>query len=67
MKKQKLAKKINRSFKSNPPNIYLFKLNNGNDRIMFEQNQWHLSVVFIANFLQISPIVLMFQLLTLSK
>ena len=29
--------------KIDPINIYLFKVNNGNSRTMFGQNQWHRS------------------------
>ena len=62
-----------------PAGIYLFKVNSGNDRTMFEiysklttiktreRCYWRGSCVFIVNFEQISHIVLLFPLLTLSN
>ena len=61
-----------------PAVIYLFKVNNGNTRTMCEsysklttktseRRQWRRSGILIANFEQISHIVLVFSLLTLTK
>ena len=61
-----------------PGGIYLFKVNKGNTRTIYEINsklttnaperrQWHCSYVFIVNFEQILHIILMFPLLTLYK
>ena len=52
--------------------IYLFNVNNRNSRTMCEiclklTIKWRRSGVFIANFEQISRIVLVFLLLTLNK
>ena len=61
---------------ADPVNVYLFKVNNGNTRIMYglcskltintpEQRQWRHSSVFIVNFKQISHNVLVFPSFTL--
>ena len=59
-------------------NIYLFKFNNGNTRIIceifskltvktLELRQWRRSGIFVVNFEMISHIVLVFPLLTLNN
>ena len=61
-----------------PTGNYMFKVNNRNTRTRCgmcsnltiktpERRQWHRSVVFIVNFEHISHLVLVFQLLTLSR
>ena len=65
-------------FRIFPAGIYFFKVNNGNTKTMCEicskltmntpeLRQWRRSGVVIVNFEQISNIVLVFPLLTLSK
>ena len=62
---------------NNPAGNYLFKGSNRNTTTMYEicskltiktteRGQWRRSVVFIVNFEQISPIFLVFLLLTLN-
>ena len=62
----------------NSVGTYLFKVNNGNTRAMFEVcskfksktpkwHHWRRSGAFIVNFEQISHIILVFPLLTLKK
>ena len=64
--------------RSNPANIYLFKVNNRNTRKRCdicskltiktpEQRHWRRSDVFIVNFERISYLFLLFLLLNLNK